>query len=153
MRFVLWGAILSSALMGSAITATTSRAAGLDGLHSKVQIGNRLCMAGHMHHGSGHAWGTREQALAAAAKSWGSFTALEYGNAWAEFRQANNPDVSCWSSPGLGQGPLHWTCSISASPCQVVPGVHGHAVVVVAPGHRRPRPTVRAAQPIYPGVH
>ena len=141
MRFVLWGAILSSALMGSALAATTARAAGLDGLHTKVQIGNRLCMAGHMHHGSGHAWGAREQALAAAAKAWGSFTALEYGREWAEFRNASNPDVSCWSSPGLGQSGLHWACSVSASPCQVT-----HPGPVVVPGHRRPHHVIRSVR-------
>ena len=132
MRFVLWGAILSSALIGSAVTATSSQSAGLDGLHSKVQIGNRLCMAGHTHHGAGSAWGVREQALAVAAKSWGSFTALEYGNEWADFRQSNNQEISCRPS-NSGPGPAHWTCSVTASPCRAT-----HPGLVAVP-HRRPQ--------------
>ena len=165
MRRVLWGAIVSAALVGSLGAATSTEAAGLDGLHSKVQIGNRLCMAGHTHHGAGQAWGTREKALASAAKSWGSFTALEYGAEWADFGQSSNQDISCWPSR-LGHGPTHWTCSLTSSPCKVTQAGHAGPVAVAAPAHRKPRGqpvrrahTAQAAQPMspvapmYPGVH
>ena len=142
MRFVLWGAILSSALIGSAVTATSAQSAGLDGLHGKIQIGNRLCMAGHKHHGAGSARGTREQALASATKSWGSFTALEYGSEWADFSKSTNQEIECRPSSS-GPGPAHWTCSVTSSPCRVTsPGP------VVAPQRRAQGQGTRPAQPV-----
>ncbi len=134
MRFVLWGAMLSSALVGLAVTATSPQAAGLDGLHAKIQVGNRLCMAGHAHHGSGSG-ATREQALADAAHGWGSFTALEYGQVWGDFRVAHNQTVSCAPSGG------GWSCSLTASPCRA----SGAAVVAAHPAHAALAPLHGAA--------
>lgn len=131
MRFILWGAVLSSALSGSALVAPATEAAGLDGLHRKIQVGNRLCMAGHKHHGTGSTAPSREQALASAAKHWGSFTALEYGDEWADFHMANMPEVRCRQS-----GHATWRCDITASPCRL--NGHGHGL-----GHAAPRPHVR----------
>lgn len=130
MRFVLWGAVLSSALSGSSFLASSTEAAGLEGLHRKIQVGNRLCMAGHKHHGTGSTAPSRELALASAAQHWGSFTALEYGAEWADFRVAHTPEVRCRQS-----GHAAWRCDITASPCRV--DGHAHTVPVAAP-HGRP---------------
>lgn len=137
MRFVLWGAMLSSALVGSTVTATSPQAAGLDGLHGKIQVGNRLCMAGHSHHGSGSGT-TRERALADATKGWGSFTALEYGQEWGDFRTAHNQTVSC--SPSVGG----WSCNLTASPCRAAGPVARH--VATQPQSHRVAHTSRAPQ-------
>lgn len=118
MRCILWGAVLSSALSGSAFVAPVTEAAGLEDLHRKIQLGNRLCMAGHKHHGTGSTAPTREQALASAAQHWGSFTALEYGDAWASFQMAHTPEIRCRQS-----APQAWRCDITASPCRL----NGHA--------------------------
>ena len=127
MRFFLWGAVLSSALTGSAFMAPHSQAAGLEGLHRKIQVGNRLCMAGHKHHGTGSPAPTREHALASATKHWGSFTALEYGDEWADFRIAHTPEVRCRQS-----GHAAWRCDVTASPCSLS-----------GPQHAAPRGHVR----------
>ena len=138
MRFVLWGAVLSSALIGSVLTATSPQAAGLDGLHEKIRVGNRLCMSGHTHDGSGHG-ASRDRALADAAHGWGSFTALEYGHEWSDFRAAHNQNVSCDASGG------EWRCSINASPCRpagpVVAASSRRHVVHVRPVQRVARPS------------
>ena len=140
MRFVLWGAVLSSALSGSVFMAPSADAAGLDGLHRKIQVGNRLCMAGHKHHGTSNSAPTRAHALASAAQHWNSFTALEYGDEWADFRNAHTPEVHCRQS-----GHAAWRCDITASPCRV----NGHSPAVpVAVRHARPG---RSA-PVYHGV-
>ena len=122
MRFVLWGAVLSSALIGTALTATSPGAAGLDGLHEKIQVGNRLCMAGHTHHWAGNG-ASRSEALASAAQGWGSFTALEYGHAWSDVRASYNQNVKCDVSGG------HWQCEITAAPCRTA----GRAMTTAAP--------------------
>ena len=74
---------------------------------------------------------TEGLALASAAKHWGSFTALEYGDEWADFHMANMPEVRCRQS-----GHATWRCDITASPCRL--NGHGHGL-----GHAAPRPHVR----------
>lgn len=131
MRFLLWGATLSTAFVGSAFVATQPHAAGLDGLHAKVQIGNRLCMSGHTHHGSGASKPSRVLAAADAARAWGSFTALEYGREWADFNQAHAQDMQCKS--GGGRDGALWSCNVTATPCKPL---HAGTVAAPAPAHR-----------------
>ena len=134
MRFLMWGATLSSVLVGSALLATQPQAGGLDGLHAKVQIGNRLCMSGHAHHGSGMSKPTRALAAADAARAWGSFTALEYGNDWAEFNQAHAQDMQCQA--GGGRDGTLWSCNVTATPCKVL---QSGSAAAHAPAHRSRR--------------
>lgn len=141
MRLFVCGAALSAALIGGVVYATSANASGLTGLHKQVQIGDRICMVDHDHYGDSGAWATKQQAVAAAAWSWGSFTALEYGREWGEFRLAQNQDMQCGPVASDRGGQL-WNCKSKATPCKPA-----HPVTIAAPVQHLP-PVSVVASPI-----
>lgn len=117
MRFLVCGAAFATALVGLAVYGTAAGAAGLDGLHAKVRDGDRLCMADHFHYGNGGEWRTREQAVAAAARSWAQLVVLEYGSAWGAFSRAGSQEMTCTPTDDDRRGIL-WNCESKARPCR-----------------------------------
>lgn len=67
--------------------------------------------AGHLHHGQSSGQPSEEDARRDAIASWASFTALEYGNRWASFRNARYKKVSCYNREA------GWTCNVEGNPC------------------------------------
>lgn len=132
MRFLISSAALAAALIGGGLLVAPSEASGLSNLHEQVRIGNRICMVGHYHYGQSGAWATRAQAVAAAAQSWAGFTALEYGDEWAEFRLANQQDMSCKQSDD-DRGGVLWSCDAKAMPCRPAEHQASGAPPVAAP--------------------
>ena len=130
MRFWMCGAALSAALVGTTALAVQADAGGLGltGLHKQAQVGNKLCFVDHLHHGDSGPWETREQAVAGAARSWGSFTAFEYGSDWAEFALAHDQKMNC-SQSDASRGGKVWSCKAEAKPCQTL----GAGIAVAAP--------------------
>ena len=152
MRFVFCGAALSAVLLGAAVVVSDSNASGLSGLHEKARIGNKICMAGHLHYGQSGAWATREQAVAAAERSWGSFTALEYGDAWADYRLAASADMAC-ETVSNDRGGILWSCKAKASPCQIDPVLASGMPRTPEPRGRVRQLVERARLSIHPGAH
>ncbi|MFM9942440.1 MAG: hypothetical protein ACKVP7_23405 [Hyphomicrobiaceae bacterium] len=118
MRSIRFGAALGASLAGVLMAATAVQASGLEGLHKHVQVGNKVCMAGHFHYGQTAGWATRAQAEASAAESWGSFTRLEYGQEWADFRLAAEAAMDCQESAS-DRGGTVWSCKSKAKPCKL----------------------------------
>lgn len=117
MRFLIVGGGLSAALIAAVVHAVPARAAdGLAGLHTKVVIGDKVCFKDHYHHGDSGAFATEAEAAAAAARAWGSFTALEYGEAWSDFRLAADRTMNCRSAAVQGGPPF--ICQAKALPCR-----------------------------------
>ena len=98
-------------LMGCFASPVLADSTGFAGAHDWRKEGGRTCFTDHYHYGSSSGMRTREAAIAEAARSWSSFTALEYGSDWASFGRAAGKKVSC--SPTGG-----WSCSIEARPCR-----------------------------------
>lgn len=84
----------------------------LDGLHSKIHIGNRVCFSDHTHTGSSSGL-TKAQAVQAAVKDWSDFTAFEYGKEWGAFSLSWAKSIRCEPSSGK------WSCHIEAKPCRL----------------------------------
>ena len=72
----------------------------------------RVCMADHFHYGSSSGHRNKKIARTEAIASWAGFTAFEYGNAWASFRNARSKSVKCQRSES------GWACNIEAVPCR-----------------------------------
>jgi hypothetical protein len=85
---------------------------GLDGLHEKVRIGGKLCMADHFHQGASNGMASRKAAEIAAIKSWQDFTAWEYGSAWGSWAASVSRSMNCGPSGGS------WGCTINSRPCR-----------------------------------
>ena len=83
----------------------------LDGLHTKIQLGSKVCFSDHTHTGSSSGQ-TKGQAVQAAVKDWSDFTAVEYGKEWGAFSLAWAKSISC--EPSWGK----WSCHIEAKPCR-----------------------------------
>ncbi|MFM9942441.1 MAG: hypothetical protein ACKVP7_23410 [Hyphomicrobiaceae bacterium] len=100
--------ILIGAMFAGAAGAQDS---GLVGLHDKVRVGNKICMADHFHTGTSSGRNSRKEAEAAAMSDWAGFTAWEYGNAWGQPGMAESKGMSCANSGG-------WGCTFEARPCR-----------------------------------
>jgi hypothetical protein len=85
---------------------------GLTGLHAKVRIGGKLCLADHTHQGQSSGALTRKAAEAAAIRSWSEFTSWEYSRAWGNFQLAMDKSMTC------SQNGTTWGCVVEAQPCR-----------------------------------
>jgi len=92
--------------------AAQSGGMGLAGLHDWVRVGNKVCMKDHFHSGSSAGEKSKKAAEAAAIGSWQGFTAWEYGDAWASFRNSESKRVKC---DGAGTS---WGCTVDSRPCR-----------------------------------
>lgn len=81
-------------------------------LHEVRKEKRRLCQVDHFHFGSSAGHPNQKIAMAHAIDSWQSFTALEYGTDWANFRKAGSSTAKCTLSSG------GWGCEIQARPCK-----------------------------------
>lgn len=116
----LWRtAVIATLLLGGAsiaiaqVKGTAAEETGLaQALHDLRNEGGRLCMSDHFHYGSSNGQPNRTAAEAEAIKSWASFTDLEYGNVWADFRIAASRGMKC------GQSGNSWSCDVEARPCK-----------------------------------
>lgn len=103
---------LATSVLATLSITSSGHAQSLAGLHAKVQVGGKTCFASHRHDGFGRTNGSKRATVQAAVRKWTSYTALEYGKAWANFRQANDRQMSC-SKRTSG-----WACTVSALPCR-----------------------------------
>ncbi len=109
-RFPTVGIAAVLMICGSAFSASAD-SSGLDGLHSQVRLGKRICMLDHFHSGYGKGR-TKRLAKRAAVKDWAEFTAFEYGLSWARYRLAASRQLKCGRSQSV------WQCSLEARPCR-----------------------------------
>lgn len=99
------------------LTAAPSIAAAqMSDLHSKVRVGNKLCMADHYHSGNSSGQPSKAAAEKAAIRNWEEFTDWEYGSAWGSFAAAVSKSVSC------SGGGNSWGCFVEARPCRSADG-------------------------------
>ena len=105
--------LLTSLGMIAALSAPVAaqQDGGLVGLHDKVRVGNKICMADHFHTGSSAGQASRRQAESAAIAEWAGFTAWEYGNHWANFGMAESKAMTCHQAGS-------WSCSVDARACR-----------------------------------
>ena len=108
-RIVSVFAVTSAMLLTAG--AASAQDDGLAGLHAKVRVGNKICMADHFHSGSAAGHDTRKKAEAAAAADWAGFTSWEYGAHWGSFALAETKRMSCQQAGG-------WSCTVEARPCR-----------------------------------
>jgi hypothetical protein len=85
---------------------------GMASLHSQARIGGKVCMTSHFHNGQSTNAPSRKAAEMAAVRDWSSFTAWEYGGAWANFQLAAAKSMKC------SQAGNTWGCNVEARPCR-----------------------------------
>lgn len=108
--FIVVAAITSAAVtFAGPVAADDNGIAGA--IHDLRREGRKLCQVDHWHYGNGSG-ATKKAALADAASSWGSFTAMEYGTDWGNFNKAASRAVSCTPSGG------GVNCAIEGRPCR-----------------------------------
>jgi hypothetical protein len=102
-----------AALLGSLPTAPVhADETGMAGIHTWRKVGKKTCLVDHFHDGDGT--GTNQKtAELAAVRSWQSFTDLEYGSDWANFKYANSKAMKC-----ANEGGARWSCRTEAVPCR-----------------------------------
>lgn len=81
-------------------------------LHELRKEKRRLCQVDHFHFGNSAGHPNKKIAMAHAVDSWQSFTALEYGSDWADFRKAGSASAKCTVFSG------GWGCEVQARPCK-----------------------------------
>ena len=67
---------------------------------------------GHLHYGASDSMSTKKSARRDAIASWVSFVDLEYGSAWANFKNARYKSISCRNQEA------GWSCNVEANPCR-----------------------------------
>ncbi len=99
-------------ILYSLAIASIAFSANLAGSVSQAEARGKLCKAEHFHtwSASGH---TKRGAMKAALSGWRTYTAIEYGNAWAHFRLAGNRSLRCSQS-----GRRSWSCTATGRPCR-----------------------------------
>lgn len=97
---------------GAGVAPVAADETGLASIHSWRKVGKKTCFIGHSHAGNGNG-SSKKAAEASAIGSWVSFTALEYGSSWGDFRQAIEKSIQCNAS-----GSNSWTCNLDATPCR-----------------------------------
>ena len=108
---LLFKTLVVSAALAAGATAVSADQTGLDGIHSTMRVGNKICFDGHSHSWSG-AGATQKMAEMQAIKGWWGFTAWEYGSDWAHLGKAIKKTMKCGGSAG------NWTCDLEATPCR-----------------------------------
>lgn len=103
-------AVLMAALCVSVVPASADET-GLDVIHSERREGRRLCFTDHFHYANA-AGPTKKAAIIEAVTNWQTFTSLEYGTTWGQWKKAGSKKVGC--SPSGGQ----WSCQIEGRPCK-----------------------------------
>ena len=160
MRKAFLGIALVASLMTAGAALDASRASGLAGLHEHVAVGNKICMGDHFHYGHTAGWKTRVLAEQSAARSWSWFTELEYGGAWADYRQAEQASMDCSESDD-GRGGTVWSCKSKGIPCRlanphtpyVAPPARSYVRLRPAPPHYRSRRVIEAPATAHPHHH
>ena len=112
MKYVVLAATFAVLGAGSISSASAEQDGALVGLHDLRREGKKICMAGHLHNGSSSGLATRNQAEAAALRSWSDFTALEYGGHWGSPALAGDKSMKC------AQSSYGWSCDFEARPCK-----------------------------------
>ena len=120
MRLFVSGPLLAALVVlasNGLVFTPTARAdsTGLENIHTLVRTGNRLCMAGHFHYGSGHSQKSKALALADAKRKWADFVIAEYGTDWGRFSLAAARGGHCRRDDVGG-----YACTVSASPCKAL---------------------------------
>lgn len=92
--------------MGAALIAATVLLAPTEASAKKCRPG------GHLHHGTADGMASKSDAKRSAIQSWASFTDLEYGRGWSNFKNARYRKVSCFNREA------GWTCNVEANPCR-----------------------------------
>ena len=85
---------------------------GLENIHTLKREGNKLCMVGHYHYGSGDSEKSRKIALKKALSKWAEFVYIEYGSDWSQWRLANSRGIKCYPE----NGGIH--CRVHGRPCK-----------------------------------
>lgn len=85
---------------------------GMAGIHTWRKVGKKTCLVDHFHDGDGTG-ATQKLAELAAMRSWQSFTDLEYGSDWANFKIANSRSMKCTQ-----EGGARWSCRTEAVACR-----------------------------------
>ncbi len=99
------------AMAALAVSPAFAGETGLDGIHAKMRVGNKVCFDGHSHPGSGGG-PSKKVAEYAAVQSWADFVALEYGSDWAHYNKSYRPSMRC------SQSAAGWSCDLDATPCR-----------------------------------
>lgn len=99
-------------VVGSSFSPVQADETGMASIHSWRKVGKKTCFVDHSHAGSGNG-STKKAAEMAAVSSWVSFTALEYGSSWADYRAAVAKVMRCGAN-----GPGSWSCDLDAIPCR-----------------------------------
>lgn len=84
---------------------------GLAAMHDVRVERGKLCYSEHYHYGGSKAMPSKKAAQIEAIRAWQSFTDMEYGPRWSNYRNAASKKVSCT------QGAGGWGCEIEARPC------------------------------------
>lgn len=84
---------------------------GLAAMHDVRVERGKLCYTDHYHYGGSNSMPSKKAAQVEAIRSWQSFTDMEYGRRWSNFRNAASKKVNCT------QGASGWGCEIEARPC------------------------------------
>lgn len=105
-------AVAAAFVAGASVLPAAADETGMASIHSWRKVGKKTCFIGHSHAGSGSG-PNRKAAEAAAINSWRSFTALEYGSSWADFRIAIEKTMRCGAN-----APNNVACDLDATPCR-----------------------------------
>jgi hypothetical protein len=119
MRFIV---LRSNIMCGAAAVAlsvvcvfsspTLADETGMAGMHTWRKVGKKSCMVDHFHEGSAQGT-TQKLAELAAVRAWVSFTDLEYGSDWADFRLAMSRTVKC-----SREDVARWSCRAEGLACR-----------------------------------
>ncbi|MEL7542441.1 MAG: hypothetical protein AAGJ70_01570 [Pseudomonadota bacterium] len=104
--------VMALAAAAMLLSPSPASSQALLGLHEKMRVHGKLCLATHRHTGHARARASKRQVANMAMRDWNGFTNLEYGHRWARFRHAHKRHVSCAPSGG------GWSCNASALPCR-----------------------------------
>ena len=77
----------------------------------------KQCKGNHFHWSKEMTANSKKAAKIKAVRDWASFTGIEYGDKWINFRIANKQSIKC-ETAGIGK----WTCVASAIPCRLTNG-------------------------------
>ena len=103
---------LAAAALFAAVAPAGAVETGMAGIHSWQKVGKKTCLVGHYHDGAGSG-PSRKTAEMATIQSWASFTDLEYGSSWADYRIAVSKTMTCGQ-----EGAARWSCQVSAIACR-----------------------------------